>query len=98
LSYEDSAPEDVYTFTERTYENLARAGVSPLTVTDVLYGGAVVRRHIGSSLQIAGQDRTGTWVAIALVEEDDDQYTVTSARYLDADEIAAIGRMRGEPR
>jgi hypothetical protein len=57
-----------------------------------------VRRHIGAALQIAGRDRDGTWLAVALVEEDDDEYTVTSARYLDADEIAAIRRMRGEKR
>jgi hypothetical protein len=96
LSYADWVPEEIYTFTDETYENLARAGVNPLAVTDVLYSGRLVRRHIGSSLQIAGQDRTGTWLAVALVEEDDDRYTVTSARYLDSDEIAAIRRMRGE--
>jgi hypothetical protein len=33
---------------------------------------------------------------VALVEDDDDQYTVTGARYLDDDEIAAVTRMRGE--
>jgi len=65
-------------------------------VTDVLYGGWVVRRHIGAFLQVAGQDRDGTWLAVALIEDDDDQYTVTSARQLDEDEIRAIARMRGE--
>jgi len=98
LSYTDSVPEEVYTFTERTYDNLAKAGVNPLAVTDVLYGGAVGRRRIGAALQIAGRDRGGTWLGVALIEEDDDEYTVTSARYLDADEIAAISRMRGEQR
>jgi len=87
-------PDEVYTFTERTYHNLAKAQVSPLAVTDVLYGRHLVRRHIGSFLQIAGQDRTGTWLAVALIEDDDDQYTVTSARYLDDEEIASITRMR----
>ena len=62
----------------------------------MLYGGPVVRRHIGASLQVAGQDRDGVWLAVALVEDDDDQYTVTGVRYLDDDEIAAITRMRGE--
>jgi hypothetical protein len=98
LSYTDRVPEEIYTFTERTYQYLAKAGVNPLAVTDVLYGGGVVRRHIGAALQVAGQDREGTWLAVALVEDDDDQYTVTSARYLDADEIAGIGRMRREQR
>jgi len=31
-------------FTERTYDNLAKAELSPLAVTDVLYAGRVVRR------------------------------------------------------
>jgi hypothetical protein len=93
--------DEIYIFTERTYENLAKAEVSPLAVTDVLYGGAVVRRHLGASLQLAGQDRHGEWLAVALIEghspvEDEDQYTVTGARYLDDDEVAAITRMRGE--
>jgi len=33
---------------------------------------------------------------VALIEDDDNQYTVTSARHLDEDEIRAIARMRGE--
>jgi hypothetical protein len=53
-------PEETYVFTEQTYDNLAGTGVGPLSVTDVLYGGGVVRRHIGAFLQIAGQDRSGT--------------------------------------
>ncbi len=88
--------DESYAFTEQTYDNLAKAEVSPLAVTDVLYGGAVVRRHLGASLQFAGQDRHGGWLAVALIEDDDDQYTVTGARYLDDDEIDAITRMRGE--
>ena len=88
--------DESYAFTEQTYDNLAKAEVSPLAVTDVLYGGAVVRRHLGASLQFAGRDRDGGWLAVALIEDDDDQYTVTGARYLDDDEIAAITRMRGE--
>ena len=88
--------DENYTFTEQTYDNLAKAEVSPLAVTDVLYGGPVLRRHIGASLQFAGRDRDGAWLAVALIEDDDDQYTVTGARYLDHDEIAAISRMRGQ--
>jgi len=94
--YAGGVPDEVYVFTEQTYDNLAKAGVSPLAVTDVLYAGRVVRRHIGASLQIAGRDRDGGWLAVALVEDDDDRYTVTGARYLDDDEVAAITRMRGE--
>jgi hypothetical protein len=90
--------EEVYAFAERTYANLAKAHVSPLSVMDVLYGGFRVRRHIGASLQIAGQDRDGSWLAVALVEGDDDEYTVTGARYLADDEIAVMVRMRGDRR
>ena len=67
-----------------------------MAVTDVLYSGRTVRRHIGASMQIAGRDRMGVWLAVALVEGADDQYIVTGARLLDEHEIAAIGRrMRG---
>jgi hypothetical protein len=73
-------PEESFAFTDRTYERLAAAGISPLSVLDVLHGGLVVRRHIGAVLQIAGQDRAGVWLAVASFEHDDDQYTVTAAR------------------
>ena len=96
MSYTRDVPEEVYTFTEQTYERLAAAGVAPLSVLDVLHGGRVVRRHIGAFLQMAGQDREGTWLAVALIEDDDDHYTVTSARYLDDQEIQVIARIRGE--
>ncbi|WP_129669916.1 hypothetical protein [Phytoactinopolyspora endophytica] len=86
--------EDVYTLTDRTYDVLARAGIAPGAALDVLYGAPTVRRHIGSSLQIAGQDRSGGWLAVALVEDEfDDEYTVTGARYLDDDEIDSITRI-----
>lgn len=88
----------MYGFTERTYESLAAAHVSPLSVLDVLYGGFRVRRHIGASLQVAGRDRDGTWLVVALIESADDEYTVTGARYLDDDEIAVIEGMRGDQR
>jgi hypothetical protein len=89
-------PEEVYGFTERSYVNLAKAHVPPLSVLDVLYASWRVRRHIGASLQIAGQDRDGTWLVVALVEDADDEYTVTGARYLDEDEIAILQEMRGD--
>lgn len=98
MSYTGGMPEEVYAFTERTYVNLAKAHVSPLSVMDVLYGQGRVRRHIGASLQVAGRDRDGAWLVVALVEGVDDEYTVTGARYLDDDEIAAIERMKGDRR
>lgn len=96
MSYTGGMPEEVYAFTERTYLNLAKAHVSPLSVMDVLYGRSRVRRHIGASLQVAGQDRDGTWLVVALVEGADDEYTVTGARYLDDAEIEVIEQMRGD--
>jgi hypothetical protein len=91
-------PEEVYEFSESTYGRLAEAGVAPLSVLDVLYADRRVRRHIGSSLQIAGHDRAGVWLAVALIEGADDRYVVTSARYLDDDEIAVISRLLGGQR
>jgi hypothetical protein len=94
--YAGGVPDESYVFTDRTYESLAKSEVSPLAVTDVLHSGHVARRHIGASLQIAGRDRTNTWLVVALVEDGDDQYLVAGARYLDHSEIAAIIRVRGE--
>ena len=89
-------PDEVYEFSERTYENLATAQVAPVAVLDVLYGRWRLRRHIGAALQLAGQDRSGHWLGVALIETQDDHYLVTSARYLDADEVATIERIKGE--
>lgn len=68
LSYTEGVPDEIYVFTERTYERLAEATVNPLSVTDVLYGPQRVRRHIGASLQVAGRDRSGTWLAVTMIE------------------------------
>jgi hypothetical protein len=87
--------EESYVVTERTYERLAVAGVSPMSALHVL-SHPVVRRHIGAVLTVAGQDRDGAWLTVALMEEEDDQYTVTGARYLGEDEIVNIRQMRGE--
>jgi hypothetical protein len=89
-------PEEAFEFTERTYENLAAAQVAPLAVLDVLYGRQWFRRHIGAAFQVAGVDRSGHWLGVALIETHDDHYLVTSARYLDTDEIATMKRIKGE--
>ncbi|WP_412740602.1 hypothetical protein [Krasilnikovia sp. MM14-A1259] len=88
-------PEEVYVFTDQTYQRLAAAAIRPLSVTDVLFGRHRVRRHIGAAFQVAGRDRSGTWLAVALIEGEDDEYTVICARYLDEAEIEAVGRMGG---
>jgi hypothetical protein len=86
-------PDEVYVFTLRAYDRLAKAAVNPLSVTDVL-GQPVVRRHIGAALQVAGRDRDGAWLGVSLIETEDDQYEVVGARYLDEDEVVSIRRMR----
>lgn len=96
MSYTSGVPEERYIFEELTFQRLAEAEIGPLSVTDVLYGQQIVRRHIGATLQVAGYDRFGTWLAVALIEHDDDEYRVTSARYLDDAEIQAVARMRGD--
>jgi hypothetical protein len=48
-------------------------------------------------LHVAGRDQLGRWLAVSLIESDvDDRYTVVGARELDAEEIDAVRRMRGE--
>jgi hypothetical protein len=88
-------PDEVYEFSERTYENLAKAQVAPLAVLDVLYGRQWFRRHLGAGLQVAGKDHSSQWLGVALIETHNDHYLVTSARYLDVDEIATIRRIKG---
>lgn len=86
-------PEEAYLFTLATYDRLTKAAVSPLSVRHVL-SNPVVRRHIGAVLTVAGQDRAGTWLTVALIEGEDDQYEIVGARELDPDEITAIRRMQ----
>ncbi|MFB9693507.1 hypothetical protein [Actinoplanes digitatis] len=93
----DGVPFEVYVFTDETYDNLVAAEVSPLSVIEVIHAHGVVRRHIGPAMQIAGQDRNGTWLVVALIEDGDDAYTVASARHLDDVEIEAITQIKGEP-
>lgn len=50
----------------------------------------MARRHTGAVLQIAGQDRSGQWLGVALIETDDDTYTVVGARWLDDSEAEGI--------
>jgi hypothetical protein len=79
-SYNVGVPEERYEFDDGTYDRLDAAGVSALSVLRVLHGGAVVRRHIGAVLNVAGMDQRGRWLAVSLIESDlDDQYTVVGA-------------------
>ncbi len=89
--------EENYEFSDDSYTALGAAGVAWQDAVFVLrQSWPVVRRHIGVVLNVAGRDRQGRWLAVALIEIDperDDQYTVAGARYLDESEVASIMRM-----
>jgi hypothetical protein len=76
-------PEETYRFDEAAYDTLGRAGVGWQSVLDVLHARPRLRQHIGSVLRIAAPDRTGRWLGVVLIEEDDDTYLVVAARELD---------------
>lgn len=88
-------PSSPYYFSPDAWERLAAAGVPVVAVLHVLYRTRTVRRHIGSVLQVAGQNQDGTWLTVALIEGTEDTYTVVGARWLDEAEIAAVRKMLG---
>ncbi|SNY64853.1 hypothetical protein [Paractinoplanes atraurantiacus] len=89
--------EEDYQFDDDSYTALGAAGVAWQDAVFLLrQSRPVVRRHLGAVLNIAGRDRQGRWLAVALIEvapQRADQYTVAGARYLDDVEVAAIERM-----
>jgi uncharacterized protein YbjT (DUF2867 family) len=90
-------PRERYDFTDRSIESLEWAGVAPVDVLAACESRPRVRRFIGSSLQLIGRDRAGEWLAVALVETQDDVYEVTGARYLEPDEVASVEKLMGGP-
>jgi len=84
---------DVYRFDERSYEALAANGIDWQTVLQVLRARPRVRQHIGAVLRVAAQAKDGRWIAVALIEEGDDEYLVVSARELDSEEVVAVTKM-----
>jgi hypothetical protein len=94
--------EDAYEFDDDSYTALGAAGVTWQDAVFVLrQSRPVVRRRIGAVLTIAGRDRHGRWLAVALIELDpsrDDHHTVAGARYLEDTEVVSITRMlKGTP-
>ena len=85
--------EERYRFDDASYTTLGAAGVAWQRVLEVLHARPRVRHHIGAVLRIAAPASDGRWYAVALIEEDDDQYLVVSARELDDVERAAIAKM-----
>ena len=85
--------EESFRFDERSYDALAAAGIRWQDVLEVLRARPRVRHHIGAVLRIAAQTRAGAWLAVAAVEEDDDEYLIVGARELDEAEVAAVRAM-----
>src|SRR3954451_8050216 len=83
--------EEIYEFDDRSYEALAAAGIAWQEVIYTLYDSRPkIRRHIGAVLNVAARDRQGHWLAVGLIERDDNDYLVVGARYLDSDEVATV--------
>jgi hypothetical protein len=87
--------DETYRFDERSYDALDAAGVGWQAALQVLRAPRRVRQHIGSVLRVAAATRDGRWVAVALVEEEPDQYLVVSARELDGDEARQVAGVLG---
>jgi hypothetical protein len=79
---------------EHIYDQLVGIGVSFLDLMDVLYGdGPRMRRWLGpQDLMLVGLGRSGVWLAVHLVEDDDrdEVFTVVAVRALDGPERNAI--------
>jgi hypothetical protein len=88
--------EETYEFDDQSYAALAAAGIAWQDVIYALYDSRPkVRRHIGAVLNVAARDRQGHWLAVALIERDDNDYLVVGARSLDSDEVATVTKMLG---
>ena len=85
--------DEEFRFDDRTYDALGAAGIRWQDVLEVLRARPRVRHHIGGVLRIAAQTTDGIWLAVACIEEDDDEYLVVGARELDDDETAAVRAM-----
>lgn len=85
-------------FDDDSYARLYQTGISWQTVQEVLRAHPQIAHHIGATLRVAAPIRdwvTGgeTWIVVALIEEDDDNYLVVSARQLTAPEVEAARKM-----
>lgn len=87
---------DEYRFDLAALDALRAAGVDWRDVQHVLRTNKPkIRYHIGSVLRVIAQDRSGGWMVVALIEEEDDAYLVVRARYLDQTEVEAARRVIG---
>jgi hypothetical protein len=86
---------DTYRWDDDTYTALGAAGVPWQAVTYVLYDAQPrLRRFTGvAALTIAAATEDGRWLAVALIEEDDDEYLVVNAHWMSDAEAEAARRM-----
>jgi hypothetical protein len=86
--------DEVYRFDDDSYAHLGAAGIAWQDVIHVLnHARPRIRQHVGAVLRVAAVGRDGRWLAVALIEEDDDHYLVVGARHLDGDEAEATRKM-----
>jgi hypothetical protein len=92
--YARRVPDREITVPEHIYAELAEIGASLLDLLDVLYGdGPRLRRWLGpQDLMLIGLGRSGVWLAVHLVEDEDrdEMFTVRAVRTLDGPERKAI--------
>ena len=75
--------DETHEFDDQSYAALAAAGIAWQDVIYTLYDSRPkVRRHIRAVLNVAATDRQGHWLAVALIERDDNDYLVVGARSL----------------
>lgn len=77
-----------------SYDALDVAGVDWRDAVHVLNAPPPrVRRHIGSVFQVVAVTPAGWWLAVTLVEENDDEYLVVGARWVDDAEATAMRKI-----
>lgn len=82
-----------YRFDDASYRALNAAGITWQEALYVLHTPPRVRSHIGAVLRVARQTAEGRWIAVALIEEADDDYLIVGGHELDAAETAAAKKM-----
>ncbi|MFI7438216.1 hypothetical protein [Micromonospora haikouensis] len=85
--------DEVYRFDDASYTTLGAAGISWQSVLQVLRARPRIRQHLGAVLRIAAPTAGGQWIAVALVEDGDDEYLVVGARQLEPAEIDVVTKM-----
>ena len=85
---------DPYRFSYASYDALDRAGVGWQATLHVLTAARPrIVRHVGAVLHVVGAAPDGRLLAVALIEEIDDEYVVAGARWLDEDEAQPLRKL-----